>query len=68
MKRAKILSVRHTENSRANLEVIQRLSGCETASEAVIQALDLYAAYLKLPSGAVMQATGHTRRSEVASV
>lgn len=68
MKKVKTLSVRHTERSRANLAVIQQLSGCETASEAVTQALDLYAAYLKLPPGAVMQATGHTRRAEVSSV
>jgi hypothetical protein len=60
-RKSKILSVRHTEESRANLAVIQRLSGCGTASEAVIRALDLYAAYLKLPSGAVVRATGHTR-------
>ncbi|GGW18666.1 hypothetical protein GCM10018980_58520 [Streptomyces capoamus] len=61
-KKPKVLSVRHTEESRANLDVIQRLSACETASEAVIRALDLYADYLKLPSGTVIHATGHTRR------
>lgn len=68
MSKSKVLSVRHTDTSRANLEVIQQLSGCETASEAVIQALDLYAAYLKLPSGAVIQVLGHTRRVGGSSV
>lgn len=68
MKNVKTLSVRHTDSSRANLAVIQQLSGCETASEAVIQALDLYADYLKFPPGTVMRATGNTRRAEVPSV
>ncbi len=60
-RKSKVLSVRHTQESRANLDVIQRLSGCATASEAVIRALDLYADYLKLPPGSVIHTTGHTR-------
>ncbi|GGQ23285.1 hypothetical protein GCM10010266_53160 [Streptomyces griseomycini] len=62
MRKPKTLSVRHTDKSRANLAVILERSDCTTASEAVIQALDLYAAYLSFPRGAAVYATGHTRK------
>lgn len=55
------ISVRHTDVTRAQVEEIQRLTGAKTTAEVVTCALDLYAAYLKLPAGTPLVATGHTR-------
>lgn len=56
------ISVRHTDVTRADLAEIQQATGVTSTSEAVAHALSLYAAYLRLPAGATMRVTAHTRR------
>jgi hypothetical protein len=58
------ISVRHTDVTREQLAEIKRLTGCTTTAEVVTQALDLYLAYLKMPAGTPLVATGHTALSD----
>jgi hypothetical protein len=58
------ISVRHTDVTRADLADIQRVTGVTSTSEAIANALSLYAAYLKLAPGAAMRVTGHTREGD----
>ncbi len=62
-KASRSLSVRRTSAIDAALSDIMRVTDAETTTEAVARALNLYAAWLKLPPGATVAATGHTRRN-----
>ena len=57
------ISVRHSEATREYVGDIQRMTGEESVTEVVTRALHLYRDYLRMSPGAVIQTTGHTRRT-----
>jgi hypothetical protein len=56
------ISVRHTDVTRADMAAIAAATGVTSTTDIVANALALYAAYLRLPPGADMRVTGHTRK------